>query len=92
MARKKTTSYVEPDPLTATKMLAASSGQREYKLIKDALHAYMRSDQAAAGRRELRAMLDCWTEDDPGLDEDEAIELATREVHAYRREQQAKQR
>jgi hypothetical protein len=27
-------------------------------------------------------MLDCWTEDDSGLDEDEAIKLATREVRA----------
>lgn len=92
MARKKTTIYLEPDLLTATKTLAASSGRREYEVIEDALRAYMRSDEAAAGRRELRAMLDRWTEDDPGLDEDEAIELATREVHAYRREQRDKQR
>lgn len=86
MARKKTTIYLEPDLLTATKTLAASSGRREYEVIEDALRAYMRSDEAAAGRRELRAMLDRWTQDDTGLDEDEAIELATREVHAYRRE------
>jgi hypothetical protein len=92
MARKKTTIYLEPDLLTATKTLAASSGRREYEVIEDALRAYMRSDEAAAGRRELRAMLDRWAEDDHGLDEDEAIELATREVHAYRREQRAKQR
>jgi hypothetical protein len=90
MARKKTTIYLEPDLLTATKTLAASSGRREYEVIEDALRAYMRSDEAAAGRSELRAMLDRWTEDDPGLGEDEAIELATREVHAYRREQRVK--
>lgn len=29
MARKKTTIYLEPELLTATKMLAASSGKRE---------------------------------------------------------------
>ena len=92
MARKKTTIYLEPDLLTAAKTLAASSGRREYEVIEDALRAYMRSDEAVAGRRELRAMLDRWTEDDAGLDEDEALELATREVHAYRREQRAKQR
>ncbi len=92
MARKKTTIYLEPDLLTATKTLAASSGRREYEVIEDALRAYMRSDEAAAGRRELRAMLDRWTEDNPGLDEDEAIEVATREVRAYRREQRDKQR
>jgi hypothetical protein len=31
-------------------------------------------------------MLDRWSEDDTGLDEDEALELAAREVHGYRRE------
>jgi hypothetical protein len=92
MARKKTTIYLEPNLLAATKTLAASSGRREYEVIEDALRAYMRSDEAAAGRRELRAMLDRWTEDTPGLDENEAIDLATREVHAYRSEQRAKQR
>jgi hypothetical protein len=92
MARKKTTVYLEPDLLTATKTLAASSGRREYEVIEDALRAYMRSEEAAVGRRELRAMLDRWTEDNPSLDEDEAIELTTREVHACRREQRTKQR
>jgi hypothetical protein len=92
MVRKKTTIYLEPDLLTATKTLAASSGRREYEVIEDALRVYMRSDEAAAGRRELRAMLDRWSEQDTGLDEDEAIELATREVHAYRSEQSDKQR
>lgn len=90
MARKKTTIYLEPDLLTATKTLAASSGRREYEVIEDALRAYMRSDEAAAGRRELQAMLDRWSEQDTGLGEDEALELATREVHAYRRERSGK--
>lgn len=90
MARKKTTIYLEPDLLTATKTLAASSGRREYEVIEDALRVYMRSDEAAEGRRELRAMLDRWAQQDTGLDEDEAIDLATREVRAYRREQRAK--
>jgi hypothetical protein len=38
MARKKTTIYLEPDLLTATETLAASSGRREYEVIEDALH------------------------------------------------------
>jgi hypothetical protein len=91
MARKKTTIYLEPELLTATKTLAASSGRREYEVIEDALRAYMRSDAATAGRRELRAMLDRWSEQDTGLDEGVAIELATREVHTYRSEQRDKQ-
>jgi hypothetical protein len=92
MARKKTTIYLEPNLLTATKTLAASSGRREYEVIEDGLRVYTRSDDAAAGPREPRAILDRRTEDAPALDEDEAIEIATREVHVYRSEQGAKQR
>ncbi len=87
MARKNTTIYLEPDLLTAAKTLAASSGRREYEIIEDALRAYMRSEEAAQGRRELRAMLDRWAQADDGLDEDEALALADHEVHAYRRDQ-----
>lgn len=89
MAREKMTIYLEPDLLTATKMLAASSGRRVYEVIEDALRAYMSSDEAGAGRREFRAMLDRWTQQGGDLDEDEAIGLAMREVHAYRRERHA---
>lgn len=92
MARKKTTIYLEPDLLTATKTLAASSGRREYEVIEDALRAYMRSDEAASARHELRAMLDRWAAQDTELDEDEALQLATREVHAYRRERHTERR
>ncbi len=87
MARKKTTVYLQPELLQATKLLAASSGKREYEVIEDALRAHMRSEEAAQGRRELRAMLDRWAQADDGLDEDEALALADREVDAHRREQ-----
>lgn len=86
MHRKKTTIYLEPDLLTATKTLAASSGRREYEVVEDALRAYMRSEEAVRGRRELRAMLDRWAEADDGLDEDEALALADEELDAYRRQ------
>jgi hypothetical protein len=46
----------------------------------------VRSEEAAQGRRELRAMLDRWAQADDGLDEDEALALADHEVHAHRRE------
>lgn len=36
-------------------------------------------------------MLDRWSEQDTGLDEDKAIELTVREVHAYRHEQHSTQ-
>ena len=92
MARKKTTIYLEPDLLTATKTLAASSGRREYEVIEDALRAYMRSDEAAEGREKLRVMLDRWAQEEGGLGEDEALELATGEVHAHRGERRTKRR
>ena len=87
MARQKTTVYLEPDLLRATKTLAASSGRREYEVIEDALRSYMQGDEAAESRRELRAMLDRWSQAGDALDEDEALALATDEVHAHRREQ-----
>ena len=81
--------YLQPELLQATKLLAASSGKREYEVIEDALRAHMRSKEAAQSRRELRAMLDRWAQADDGLDEDETLALADREVDAYRREQRA---
>lgn len=91
MARQKTTIYLEPDLLRAAKTLAASSGRREYEVIEDALRAYMRSEEAAIGRRELQAMLDRWAQAGEGLDEGEALELATHEVRAVRRERRSRQ-
>lgn len=87
MPRKKTTVYLEPELLQATKLLAASSGKREYEVIEDALRAHMRSEEAAQARQDLRAMLDRWAQTDNGLDEDEALALTVREVRAHRREQ-----
>lgn len=83
MARKKTTIYLEPDLLNATKALAASSGRREYEVVEDALRAYMRSDEAAQARRELRELLDRVAERSE-LTDDEALKLAYDELHAMR--------
>jgi predicted transcriptional regulator len=91
VARQKTTIYLEPDLLRAAKTLAASSGRREYEVIEDALRAYMRSEEAAAGRRELRQMLDRWAGSGDALDEDEALDVATQEAHAYRHEKRSRQ-
>lgn len=77
---------LEPELLRATKTLAASSGRREYEIIEDALRAYPHSAAAAESRRELRTMLDRWTQTNDLLSEDEALALATEEVHAHRAE------
>lgn len=83
MARKKTTIYLEPDLLNAAKALAASSGRREYEVVEDALRAYMRSDETAQARRELRELLDRVAERSE-LTDDEALKLAYDELHAIR--------
>ncbi len=90
MARQKTTIYLEPDLLRATKTLAASSGRRDYEVIEAALRAYMRSSEAAAGRAQLQEMLDRWEGAGDGLDESEALELASQEVRAVRRQRHAR--
>lgn len=90
MARQKTTIYLEPDLLRATKTLAASSGRRDYEVIEAALRAYMRSEEAAAGRRQLQEMLDRWGQAGDGLAESDALELASREVREVRRERRAR--
>ncbi len=88
MARTKTTIYLEPELLSATKTLAASSGRHEYEIIEDALRAYMRSEEAARARRELRELLDRVAERSE-LSDEEAMQIAVSEVHAHRRERRA---
>ena len=52
--------------------------------------SYQRYLQLAGGRERVRAMLDRWAEAGDGLSEDEALKLATEEVHAYRRERRSR--
>jgi len=86
MPRTKTTIYLEPELLSATKALAASSGRAEYEIVEDALRAYMRSDQAARARQELVELLDRVAERSQ-LSDEEAMQIAVDEVHSDRREQ-----
>jgi uncharacterized membrane protein YkoI len=92
MARQKTTVYLEADLLRAAKMLAASSGRRDYEVIEDALRAYMRSEEAADARQRMRALLDEWAQSPTGLSEEEANRIAVEEVRADRRERRARRR
>ncbi len=89
MARTKTTIYLEPELLSATKALAASSGRREYEVVEDALRSYMRSDEAAAARRELHQLLDRVAERSQLSDEEE-MDIAVSEVRAHRSERRAR--
>lgn len=89
MARRKTTVYLDPDLLTATKVLAASSGRREYEVIEDALRAYMRAEETAESHRQLLELL-ARVHQRSDLTEDEAMKLAVEEVHAVRSERAAR--
>lgn len=84
MERKKTTVYLDGDLLTAVKVLAASTGRRDYEVLEEALRAYMRRDEVASSRQRLRELLDRVAERSD-LEEDEALELAYGEVRARRR-------
>jgi hypothetical protein len=71
--RKKTTVYLEPDVLRAAKVWAARTGRKEYEVMEEALRGYLGLD----------VIENVWAKSD--LAEDEALELAYREIHASRR-------
>lgn len=83
MARRKTTVYLDPDVVTATKVLAAARAQSESRLVEDALRAYLRDAEAAEARTDLRALMErLGTRAQP--EDEEAMALAVEEVRAVR--------
>lgn len=70
--RKKTTVYLEPDLLRAAKVWAARTGRKDYEVMEEALRSYLGLD----------VIENVWARSD--LAEDEALELAYREIHASR--------
>lgn len=89
MAKKKTTIYLDPDVLTATKAAALTSNRSESAVIEDALRSYLRSGHADSAWDELRELLERvgHTSD---LDENVALAQAVTEVRAVRRERRAR--
>lgn len=75
MAKRKTTIYVDEDLLRAAKVSAARAGKKEYEVFEAALRAYLGLDVLEA----------VWARSD--LSEEQAMELANREIHQMRREQ-----
>jgi hypothetical protein len=74
MARTKTTIYLEPEVLRATRIRAARTGKRDSQVVEDALRQFL----GLSVVDEIRAKAD--------LDEETALELAYDELHAARRE------
>lgn len=71
--RKKTTVYLEPDLLRAAKVWAARTGRKDYEIVEEALRSYLGLD----------VIENVWSHSE--LAEDEALELAYKELHASRR-------
>lgn len=72
MTRAKTTIYMDPELLRAAKVAAARSGKKEYEVFEEALRAHL-----GFGLLER-----AWRRAD--LEEEEALELAYREIHDAR--------
>lgn len=83
MTRRKTTVYLDPDLLTATKVLAAARQQSESQVMEDALREYLGGARLDAARADLLALMErVTTRSDLG--DDEAMALAVEEVRAAR--------
>jgi hypothetical protein len=74
MARSKTTIYLDPQVLRATRIAAARAGKRDSDVVEDALREYL----GLAVIDRVRSRSD--------LDAEEAMRLAYEELHAMRRE------
>jgi hypothetical protein len=74
MARTKTTIYLEPEVLRATRIRAARTGQRDSQVVEDALRQFL----GLSVVEEIRGQAD--------LEEETALKLAYDELHAARRE------
>lgn len=74
MARSKTTVYLDPDVLRATRIRAARTGKRDSDVVEEALREYL--GLAVIDRVRSRS----------NLAEDEAMALAYEELHASRKE------
>lgn len=71
--KRKTTVYLDPDVLRATKVLAARTDRRDSEVVEAALRRYtgLEAFESARARSDLT--------------EEEAMELANTELHALRR-------
>jgi Arc/MetJ family transcription regulator len=88
MARKKTTVYLDEDLITATKVLAATSGRREYEVVEEALRQYVGGEES---RAQLRSLLDRVARRST-LKDKEAMDLAYSELGAGRKERSGRRR
>ena len=84
IARKKTTVYLDPALLRAAKVLAASTGRREYEILEDALRRYVSHPPPELHGEALRDLLDRFAAG-ADLEDEAALRLAYTELHEARR-------
>lgn len=85
MAREKATIYLDPDIRAATKLAAVTGHKSESDIVEEALRLYLRSDEAARGREELRDLMDRVSARFD-ISEGDAMALGVNEVRAHRAE------
>jgi hypothetical protein len=87
--RQKTTVYLDPEVLTAAKVLGAARGQSESRVVEDALRSYLRSAESEAAREDLRRLMERLAAR-ADMDEDTAMALAVEEVRSVRAARRAR--
>lgn len=83
MTRRKTTIYLDPDVLAATKVLAATRDRSESQVVEDALRLYLRSAASETARDDLRTLMERMA-DRADLTEEEALAIAVEETRSVR--------
>ena len=84
MGRRKTTVHLDPDVLTATKVLAAARQLSESQVVEDALREYLGGSRLESARANLIALMER-VATRANLSDDDAMTLAVEEVQAVRR-------
>ena len=85
-ARMKTTMYHDPDLPRAAQARAATEGRHDFESAEDALRTYLTPMDRDASRAALREMLDLLASRNEPIGDDEAMALASEELHAMRAE------
>ena len=74
MARERATVYVDADVLRAARVMAARTGRRDSEIVEEALRSYLG----------ISVLEEIWAASPADLSDDEALELANRELHDMR--------
>jgi len=84
MANEKATLYLDPTLRKAIKIVAVTTSRTESEVVSEAVEAYLQSGHAASAQRDLQQVLKALSKR-PSVSDDEAMNLAVREVHAARK-------